>query len=480
MHGKARSSQEREEDRISSKQEKKRNAVFPQSVDRERISPPLGGREKHRINIITMGCSKNLVDSERLMRQLAAAGFETVHDARLDEAPVVVVNTCGFIHDARQESVDMILQCVEAKNSGIIEHLFVTGCLSELYRKELEREVPEVDRYFGARNMEEIIRSLAGDYRYDLRNERIVSTPAHYAYLKIAEGCDRTCAFCSIPHIRGPHVSTPLEDVVNEARFLAGKGVRELLAISQDITCYGLDLYRKQMLPELVARLCEIEGIDWLRLHYAYPNRFPMEIVEMMQRERKICRYIDMPVQHVSDKVLKNMRRNITGKEIVSLIETIRSKVPDVALRTTLIVGHPGETDRDFAQLVDFVEQTRFDRLGVFTYSHEENTYAARHYRDNVPAKVKQERAGHIMKIQQRISEESNRQKTGKTYTAIIDRQEGDYYVGRTEYDSPEVDMEVWIPRNRTRLDTGKFYRVKIYDATEFDLYGEVENSSKD
>ena len=421
-----------------------------------------------------MGCSKNLVDSEHLMRQLDAAGFECVHDARLDDAPVVVVNTCGFIHDARQESVDMILQCVDAKNKGIIEHLFVIGCLSELYKKELEREVPEVDRYFGARNMEDITRGLAGNYCYDLRNERILSTPVHYAYLKIAEGCNRTCAFCSIPHIRGPHVSAPLEDVLNEATFLAGKGVRELLVISQDITYYGLDLYRKQMLPELTARLCEIEGIGWVRLHYAYPDRFPMEIVEMMQCERKICRYIDLPVQHISDKVLKNMRRNITGSETVALIEKIREKVPDIALRTTLIVGHPGETDKDFSQLTDFVEQTRFDRLGVFTYSHEEHTYAAKHYRDKIPRKIKQERADYIMSLQRRISEELNRQKIGKTLTAIIDRTEGDYYVGRTEYDSPEVDMEVLIPCSNAILETGKFYPVKIYDATEFDLYGEV------
>ena len=419
-----------------------------------------------------MGCSKNLVDSEHLMRQLDAAGFECIHDARLDEAPVVVVNTCGFIHDARQESVDMILQCVDAKNKGIIEHLFVMGCLSELYKKELERELPEVDRYFGARNMEEIIRSLRGDYHYDLRNERVISTPAHYAYLKIAEGCDRTCAFCSIPHIRGPHVSTPMDDILSEATFLAGKGVRELLVISQDISYYGLDLYRKQMLPELTARLCEIEGIDWVRLHYAYPNRFPMEIVEMMKCERKICRYLDIPVQHISDRMLKKMRRNITGSETIALIEKIRAKVPDIALRTTLIVGHPGETDKDFAQLVDFVEQTRFDRLGVFTYSHEEHTYAAKHYRNNIPRKVKQERANHIMSIQRHISEELNRKKTGKTFTAIIDRIEDDRYIGRTEYDSPEVDTEVLIPRNTTFLETGNFYQVEIYDANEFDLYG--------
>ena len=427
-----------------------------------------------RINIITMGCPKNLVDSERLMRQLEAAGYATIHDARLDEAPVVVVNTCGFIHDARQESVDMILQCVDAKNKGIIKHLFVMGCLSELYKKELEREVPEVDRYFGARNMEEIIRSLAGDYRYDLRNERIISTPSHYAYLKIAEGCSRTCAFCSIPHIRGAHISVPLEDVASEAAFLAGKGVRELLVISQDVSYYGLDLYRKQMLPELTARLCNIEGIDWVRLHYAYPNRFPMEIIEMMQRERKICRYLDIPVQHISDKVLKNMRRNVTGSETIRLIEKIREKVPDIALRTTLIVGHPGETDKDFAQLADFVEQTRFDRLGVFTYSHEENSYAAQHYRDSIPQKVKMERANHIMEIQRHISEELNRQKIGKTFTVIIDRIEGEHYIGRTEYDSPEVDTEVLIPRSDAIFETGKFYPVVIYDATEFDLYGRL------
>jgi len=421
-----------------------------------------------------MGCSKNLVDSERLMRQLDAAGFTVMHDAHLYEASIVVVNTCGFIHDARQESVDMILQCVAAKKKGVIEHLFVTGCLSELFKKELEQEVPEVDRYFGARNLEDIIRCIADEYRYEFRNERIISTPAHYAYLKIAEGCSRTCAFCSIPRIRGAHVSTPLEDVIAEASFLAGKGVRELLVISQDITYYGLDVYRKQMLPELTARLCDIEGIDWVRLHYTYPNRFPMKIVEMMLRERKICRYIDIPVQHISDKVLKKMRRNITGSETIALIEKIRSKVPDIALRTTLIVGHPGETEKDFLLLTDFIEQTRFDRLGVFTYSHEEHTYAADHYRDRIPQKVKQQRAEHIMTIQRRISEELNRQKIGKIFTTLIDRTEGNFYVGRTEYDSPEVDMEVLIPQSDVSLEIGNFYPVEIYDATEFDLYGNV------
>ncbi len=422
-----------------------------------------------------MGCSKNLVDSEHLMRQLDAVGFEAIHDARLDEAQAVVVNTCGFIHDARQESVDMILQCVEAKNTGIIKQLYVTGCLAEIYKKELAEEVPEVDQYFGARNLEEIIRSLSNDYRHDLRNERIISTPGHYAYLKIAEGCNRTCAFCSIPHIRGQHVSVPLEDIVDEAAFLAKKGVRELLVISQDITYYGMDLYKKQLLSELTERLCNIEGIEWVRLHYTYPNRFPMAIVDMMQHERKICRYIDIPVQHISDKVLEKMRRNITGKETSALIETIRSKVPDIGLRTTFIVGHPGETDKDFAQLVDFVKQTRFDRLGVFTYSHEENTYAAKHYRDSIPKKVKQERADYIMNIQRQISEELNQQKIGKTFKTIIDRREGEYYVGRTEYDSPEVDMEVLIPADGPVLDIGQFYPVLVNDATEYDLYGIVK-----
>ncbi len=424
-----------------------------------------------------MGCSKNLVDSEHLMRQLDAAGFETLHDARLDEAKTVVINTCGFIHDARQESIDMILQCVEAKNQGIIEHLFVIGCLSELYRKELEAEIPEVDQYFGARSLEEIVRSLSNDYRQDLRNERIIATPRHYAYLKIAEGCDRTCAFCSIPHIRGPHVSVPFDDIMNEAHFLANKGVKELLVISQDITYYGIDIYKQQRLPDLVKCLCGIDGIEWVRLHYTYPNHFPMEVVDMTQYERKLCRYIDIPVQHISDAVLKKMRRHITGTEISDLIAEIRHKVPDIELRTTLIVGHPGETEAAFSQLVDFVERTRFEKLGVFTYSHEEGTYAAKHYRDNLSQKVKQERADYIMDIQRKISEELNQQKIGKVFKTLIDRKEGGYYIGRTEYDSPEVDMEVLVPLDGQALDIGQFYPVRIVDATEFDLYGKMENN---
>ena len=407
-----------------------------------------------KINVITMGCSKNLVDSERLMRQLDAAGFEILHDAAIDTAQIAVVNTCGFIRDARQESIDMILRCVEAKKNGIIENLFVIGCLSELYKEELERELPEVDQYFGVRNLEEIVRKLSGAYRYDLCNERIVSTPAHYAYLKIAEGCDRSCAFCSIPVIRGPHISRPVEELLREAEFLANKGVKELIVVSQDISYYGLDLNRKQLLPELIARLCDIDGIEWIRLHYAYPNRFPLEIADMMQKEQKICRYLDIPLQHISDRVLKKMRRGITAKETHALIETLRQKVAGIALRTTLIVGHPGETEKEFDRLVDFVEQTRFDRLGVFTYSREDNTYAAKNYADRIQQKVKQQRADYIMKIQQQISKELNSKKTGKTFKTIIDRKEGEYYVGRTEYDSPQVDTETLISCNKNVLKT--------------------------
>jgi ribosomal protein S12 methylthiotransferase len=421
-----------------------------------------------------MGCSKNLVDSEHLMRRLDASGIETLHDARLDEAPTVIVNTCGFIRSAREESLDMILQCVQAKNKGVIERLFVIGCLSELYKKELEKEIPEVDSFFGVKSMDEIIRLLSGNDKAAFRNERTLTTPTHYAYLKIAEGCDRTCAFCSIPHIRGAHVSVPMEDIEAEARFLAAAGVKELLVISQDVTYYGMDNYRKQMLPALLQRLCRIDGVRWLRLHYAYPLHFPLEVMDLMLAEPKICRYLDIPVQHISDKVLSKMRRNITGEATMRLIGEIREKVPDIALRTTLITGHPGETDKDFEQLLRFVEEARFDRLGVFTYSHEENTHAAAHYKDTIPQKVKQERADQIMEVQKSISEELNRRKTGKTFTTLIDREEGDYFIGRTEYDSPEVDTEVLIRKSDTNVVIGEFYPVRIKSVTEYDLYGEV------
>jgi ribosomal protein S12 methylthiotransferase len=421
-----------------------------------------------------MGCSKNLVDSERLMRQLQVSGIEAVHDAPLDAASTVVVNTCGFIHSARAESTEMILQCAQAKSKGLIDRLFVVGCLSELYKKELEKEIPEADRFFGVRDMEAVVRLLTGDRQPTCRNERTLTTPGHYAYLKIAEGCDRSCAFCSIPKIRGPHRSVPMEDIEAEAQFLAAKGVKELLVISQDITCYGLDLYKKRRLPELVRRLCRIEGIRWVRLHYAYPLHFSEELLDVIREEPAVCRYLDIPVQHISDRILEKMRRNITAADTMRLIALIRRKLPDAALRTTLITGHPGETDKDFEQLLRFVEQVRFDRLGVFTYSHEENTYAAKHYRDNIPQKVKQERADRIMETQKKISETLNREKTGKILTTLIDRTEGEYYTGRTEHDSPEVDMEVLIPKKKQPLVIGEFYPVRITDAVAYDLFGEV------
>ncbi|GHT24333.1 ribosomal protein S12 methylthiotransferase RimO [Bacteroidia bacterium] len=421
-----------------------------------------------------MGCSKNLVDSEHLMQRLKAAGIEALHDARLDEAPVVIVNTCGFIRSAREESLDMILQCVQAKNKGVIERLFVIGCLSEVYKKDLEKEIPEVDSFFGVKSMDEIIGLLTDGNKPISRLERIITTPAHYAYLKIAEGCDRTCAFCAIPHIRGRHISLLMEEIEAEARSLSAGGVKELLVISQDVTYYGLDNYKKQMLPALTQRLCHIDCIQWIRLHYAYPQHFPLELLDLMLAEPKICRYLDIPVQHIADKVLSKMRRNITGDETRRLLEQIRTKIPDIALRTTLIVGHPGETDKDFEQLLDFVEQTRFDRLGVFTYSHEENTYAAAHYSDRIPQKVKQARADRIMEVQKNISEALNRQKIGKTFTTVIDREEGDYFIGRTEYDSPEVDTEVLIPKAGATCAIGNFYPVRISDASEYDLYGQI------
>jgi ribosomal protein S12 methylthiotransferase len=433
---------------------------------------------KKKLNIITMGCSKNLADSEQLMRRLHAMGFEVVHDARLDSAPVAVVNTCGFIKSAREESVNMIMQCVRAKNDGYLTHLFVMGCLSELYKQELQKEIPEVDGFFGARNLEEVVSRLAGDYRGDLRAERTSVTPAHYAYLKIAEGCDRTCAFCSIPYIRGAHRSVPMEEVEAEARFLTDSGAKELLLISQDTTYYGIDLYHKAMLPDLVRRLCQNNDFGWLRLHYAYPLHFPMQLLDAMNADPRVCRYVDIPVQHISDKVLAKMRRNITGDQTRRLLAEIRERVPGVALRTTLIVGHPGETEKDFEELLHFVEETRFERLGVFTYSHEDHTYAGEHYRDRISQKVKDERARQVMKLQEGISLELNRARIGQTLNVLIDREDGDYYAGRTEFDSPEVDGEVMIAKAAaSSLRAGEFHKVRIIDADEYDLYGEATSA---
>lgn len=427
--------------------------------------------KSRNINLITMGCSKNLVDSERLMRQLEASGWHLVHNGEVQDARVVVVNTCGFISDAKKESVDMILRCVRAKEEGLIDHLFVMGCLSERYKDELREEIPEVDAFFGARSLDDVLEALQAEEHESLRFERKLTTPSHYAYLKIAEGCNRTCSFCIIPQIRGPYVSRPMEDIVEEARWLASQGVRELLVIAQDLTCYGIDLYKQQMLPELVRRLCAIDGIEWVRLHYMYPVRFPMEILDMMQTEPKLCKYVDIPVQHVSTEVLHKMRRHITSEKTTELLRTIRERVPGVTIRTTLMVGHPGEGKEEFEELVRFVNEFGFDRLGVFTYSHEENTYADNHYDDEVPERVKKERADRIMKLQSRISAARNDEKVGKVLRVIIDREEAEWYVGRTEGDSPEVDGEVLVEKTLA-LQPGSFQNVRITGAMEYDLTG--------
>ena len=418
-----------------------------------------------------MGCSKNLVDSERLMRQFLAAGYRLVHNGEVEDARIVVVNTCGFIHDAKQESIDMILRCVRAKEAHLIDKLYVIGCLSERYKDDLKEEIPEVDEYFGARTMDDILAALHVEKNLQALEERCLTTPRHYAYLKIAEGCNRTCAFCTIPQIRGPYVSRPMEEVVEEARWLAAQGVRELLVIAQDLTAYGLDLCKQQLLPELVHRLGAVDGIEWVRLHYMYPVKFPMELLDLMVTEPKLCRYVDLPIQHISTHVLHKMRRHITSEKTRELLQAIREKVPGVTVRTTLLVGHPGETREDFEELVKFVGDYRFDRLGVFTYSHEENTYADNYYEDEVPAHVKKERADRIMKLQRGISAGLNAQKIGRTLRTVIDREEDGFYVGRTEADSPEVDGEVLIEKKKP-LEVGQFYDILITGADEYDLTG--------
>ncbi len=395
---------------------------------------------KKRVNVVTMGCSKNLVDSEVLLNQLERGDFEVVHDSDETGFDAVFVNTCGFIHDAKQESIDMILDYVEARKRGEIGKLFVMGCLSERYRKELEQEIPEVDRYFGKFDLKAMVDELKVTFKPEYIYERKITTPSHYAYLKVAEGCNRSCAFCAIPMMTGSHKSRTVESLVQEAKYLARKGVKEILLISQELSSYGIDLYGRNFLPELIARISEIEGIEWIRLHYLYPTKFPYEILPVMRDNPKVCRYLDMPLQHISNPVLKNMMRHVTREEIEALISHIKQEVPGVILRTTMLVGFPGETQADFEELKQFIAGAKFERLGVFTYSHEENTYAAKKFRDDIPQKIKQARADEIMELQQQISGDLNRQKIGNVYRVIIDRKEDGYYVGRTEYDSPEVD----------------------------------------
>ena len=427
--------------------------------------------KKKRVNIITLGCSKNLFDSEQLAAQLARK-YDVQHNAD-EPAPITVINTCGFIHDAKQESIDTILAYVEAKNQGTIEKLIVTGCLSERYARELPQEIPEVDAWFGNHHLADETRLLGLDFRPDLLLERRLATPAHYAYLKISEGCDRSCSFCAIPAIRGAHRSRPVEDLVAEAERLARRGVKELILIAQDLTYYGLDLYGKRRLADLLRQLARVEGIRWIRLHYLYPTGFPEDILDVMRDEPKICRYLDMPLQHMDDDILASMRRGVSGKRTRALMRKIKEILPDAALRTTFIVGYPGETDEKFEKLLDFIREMRFDRVGAFTYSHEENT-AAYKLPDDVPREVKQERLARLMEVQREISLANNRRKIGSTLPVLIDRHEDGVYIGRTEFDSPEVDGEVIVHSSRP-LSVGKFVRVRITGATEYDLEGRVE-----
>ena len=425
--------------------------------------------KKNKINVITLGCSKNTYDSEVLMGQLKASGKEVVHE---EEGNIVVINTCGFIDNAKAESVNMILEYVDKKEKGLVDKVFVTGCLSERYRPDLEKEIPNVDQYFGTTELPLLLKALGADYKHELLGERLTTTPKNYAYLKIAEGCDRPCSFCAIPLMRGKHVSQSIEKLVKESEGLAKNGVKELILIAQDLTYYGLDLYKKRNLAELLENLIKVEGIEWIRLHYAFPTGFPMDVLALMQREPKICNYLDIPLQHISDTILKSMRRGTTKEKTTKLLKEFREAVPGMTIRTTLIVGYPGETQEDFEIMRDWVQEMKFERLGCFAYSHEENT-SAYLLQDDVPAEVKQARATEIMDLQSQISWDLNQKKIGQTYKCIIDRKEGQYFIGRTEFDSPDVDNEVLIEASKFYLKTGEFVNIKIIEATEFDLYGE-------
>ena len=428
--------------------------------------------KKNKINVVTLGCSKNVYDSEILMGQLKANGKDVVHE---EEGNVVVINTCGFIDNAKEESVNTILEFVQKKKEGEVDKVFVTGCLSERYKPDLLKEIPDVDQYFGTTELPGLLKVLGADYKHELIGERLTTTPKNYAYLKIAEGCDRPCSFCAIPLMRGKHRSTPIEDIIIEAKKLAAKGVKELILIAQDLTYYGLDLYKKRNLAELLRELVKVDGVEWIRLHYAFPTGFPMDVLEVMKSEPKVCNYLDIPLQHISDKILKSMRRGTTQEKTTKLLKEFRNAVPEMAIRTTLIVGYPGETEEDFQILKDWVTEMRFERLGCFAYSHEENTHAY-NLEDDVPQDVKQERTNQIMEIQSQISWELNQQKIGNTYKVVIDRKEGTNFVGRTEFDSPDVDNEVLIDATQTYLKTGEFATVKITEAADYDLYAEVVN----
>ncbi|WP_417444401.1 30S ribosomal protein S12 methylthiotransferase RimO [Joostella sp.] len=424
--------------------------------------------KKNKINVVTLGCSKNVYDSEVLMGQLKAGGKDVVHE---EEGNIVVINTCGFINNAKEESVNTILEFLEKKEQGDVDKVFVTGCLSERYKPDLEKEIPDVDQYFGTTELPGLLKALGADYKHELIGERLTTTPKNYAYLKIAEGCDRPCSFCAIPLMRGKHKSTPIEDLVKEATGLAANGVKELVLIAQDLTYYGLDIYKKRALADLLKELVKVDGIEWIRLHYAFPTGFPMDVLEVMKNEPKVCNYIDIPLQHIADPILKSMRRGTTKEKTTKLLQDFRQAVPEMAIRTTLIVGYPGETEEDFQTLKSWVQEMRFERLGCFTYSHEENTHAY-NLEDDVPEEVKQQRASEIMDVQSQISWELNQEKVGQTFRCVIDRKEGNHFVGRTEFDSPDVDNEVLVDASKYYLKTGEYVDILVEEAGDFDLYG--------
>lgn len=431
------------------------------------------GNRKKKVNIVTLGCSKNQVDSEVLLTQLRGNGIDAVHESAEDDASIVVINTCGFIDNAKQESVDTILRYVDAKQEGLVEKVYVTGCLSQRYKDDLEKEIPEVDAWFGTRDLSRLLKVFKADYKQELVGERILTNPGHYAYLKISEGCDRPCSFCAIPIMRGGHISRPVEELVREAKNLAKGGTKELLLIAQDSTYYGLDLYKKRNLATLLNHLSDVEGIEWIRLHYAFPSGFPLDVLQVMAERENICKYLDIPLQHGSSRMLQIMRRGTTREKTEQLLQTIREKVPGIAIRTTMIIGHPGETEQDFDELCDFVEKSRFDRMGVFTYSHEENTQSFT-LKDDVPDDIKRQRADEVMELQQGISLELNKSRVGKVYKVLVDRKEGGEYIGRTEFDSPEVDNEVIIQSEDNYVRIGDFINAEILAATEFDLVGKI------
>jgi ribosomal protein S12 methylthiotransferase len=428
---------------------------------------------KNKVNVVTLGCAKNIFDSEVMMAQLKANSFEVEHESEEKDAEIVIINTCGFIDNAKEQSINTILAWAKEKEKGNVDKLIVTGCLSERYKPELEKDIPEVDAFFGTRDLPRLLKTLKADYKHELVGERLLTTPAHYAYFKISEGCDRPCSFCAIPLMRGKHLSTPMEQLVENAKNLAKNGTRELILIAQDLTYYGLDIYKDRKLADLLKHLSDIEGIDWIRLQYAFPSGFPMDVLDVMRERDNICNYLDMPLQHASTNMLKAMRRGITREKTTELIHQIRDKVPGIALRTTLIAGYPGETESDFEEMKDWLQEMRFDRLGVFTYSHEENTHAY-NSKDDVPAKVKTKRANAIMEIQSEISLELNEEKVGKTFKVLVDRVEGDCYIGRTEFDSPEVDNEVVINKSEGYLRIGDFVNVEIESAEHYDLFGRI------